>query len=110
MISSPLFARPPKITNASGEVNDAKSARASPRMRPVNSNTSFAILSLAIAASYTSLDVISSIGMLRSSDGSSLRASRNSRAVRATPVAEQYVSRHPQRVHPHWRPLRRTIT
>ena len=88
MSNSPLLARPPNKMNASGAENTVKSANASPSKLPVNSKMSLANVSPATAASYTSLEVMSSVGILRRID-SSERASRNSRAVRATPVAEQ---------------------
>ena len=85
---SPLFDSPPKRMKASGAEKAVKSARASPSISPVYSKMSLAILSPEIAASYTSLEVISSTGILRRIEGS-VRMSRNSRAVRATPLAEQ---------------------
>ena len=92
IIRSPALVRPPNRMIASGLENATKSANASPRMLPVNSKISKASLSFFIAASYTSLDVISS-GSNSRSKLSSLRISRNSRAVRATPVAEAYASK-----------------
>ena len=65
-----------------------KSAKASPKIRPVYSKISCANLSPLTAASKTSLDTISSAGISLNKLGSG-RATRNSRAVRATPVAEQ---------------------
>ena len=82
------FSKPPKKINASGEENVAKSAHASPNIFPVNSYTRFASASPRPAAIETSRDVISSIFNSRNKESSSL-SFRNSRAVRATPVAEQ---------------------
>ena len=77
MRRSPLFARPPKSMNASGAENTVKSASAAPSISPVYSNMSFASLSPAMAASYTSFEVISSTGRFRSSEGSFARDSRH---------------------------------
>ena len=65
-----------------------KSASASPSKVPVNSKISCASLSPCTAASYTSLEVMFSAEILRKRLAS-VRAANNSRAVRATPVAEQ---------------------
>ena len=87
--NSPDLVSPPKRMMAFGLEKAMKSAKASPSILPVNSYTSRANESPAIAASYTSFDVISSMGRFLNKE-SSLRVSKYSRAVRATPVAEAY--------------------
>ena len=74
--------------NTPARLKFMKSAHASPSIVPVKSYISLAIWSPFIAALYTSSDVMSSGFMSRSRLGSFLFASI-SRAVRATPVAEQ---------------------
>ena len=108
IISSPALTSPPKNTKASGLLNVAKSAQAWPSILPVNSNMSLAILSPLPAAMLMSSDVMSSAFISLSIEGSLVLASI-SRAVRATPVAEQYASRQPWRPHPHSLPPSRTI-
>ena len=102
MMRSPALQRPPKKMKASGDENAAKSAHASPSILPVNSKISWATSSPLSAAMDTSRDSISSSGFSRSSDGRSVVCSI-SRAVRATPLAEQYASRQPLRPHPQGR-------
>ena len=72
----------------SGLENAAKSAHASPSIFPVNSKISLATWSPFPAAIDTSSEVIFSGSSSRSRDGLSV-VERISRAVRATPVAEQ---------------------
>ena len=85
---SPAFVSPPKKINASGEEKAVKSEHASPSISPVNSYMRLASASPLPADIDTSSDVISSLLSSRSNDGSSV-VSSISRAVRATPVAEQ---------------------
>ena len=85
---SPALANPPKKTNASGVLKVAKSAQVRPSSVPVYSKTSKAILSPFSAAWNTSNEVIDSGSNSRRGEGVSYLV-RNSRAVRATPVAEQ---------------------
>ena len=100
---SPAFVNPPKKINASGEENAAKSAQALPSISPVNSYTRLANLSPRPAAIETSKEVIFSGFISRNKEGSS-DSFRNSRAERATPVAEQYASKQPVRPQPQLRP------
>ena len=58
--------RPPKKMIASGEEKVTKSAQASPRIAPVDSNISRARASPTLAASKTSLEVVVSISSSRS--------------------------------------------